>query len=113
MTSTTSGCTRSPGSVPALIAFAFAGSARRLNQAAAICDRPALWTQANRTVFTNRPSDAVALPTWSAARSAARAVEYVQLSERPLKLFAVASGGRQFLQRLDRRVHDFLDRRRE
>ena len=39
---TTSGCTRVPGSVPADMARAFAGSASALNQAAAICDRPAL-----------------------------------------------------------------------
>jgi hypothetical protein len=47
----TSACTREPGSVPAEMARALVGSANRLNQAAAICDRPALWTQAKRTVF--------------------------------------------------------------
>jgi hypothetical protein len=49
---TTSGWTRPAGRVPAEIARAFAGSARALKKAAAICDRPALWTQAKRTVFT-------------------------------------------------------------
>src|ERR1017187_10192843 len=51
MACTTSACTWLPGSVPAEMARAFAGSASWLNKAAAICDRPALCTQANRTVF--------------------------------------------------------------
>jgi hypothetical protein len=38
-------------SVPPEIARAFVRSASRLNQAAAIGERPALWTHANRTVF--------------------------------------------------------------
>src|SRR5207244_2827558 len=49
MASTTSGCTRSPGSVPADVARARAGSASALKSAAAICERPALWTQAKTT----------------------------------------------------------------
>ena len=47
MASSTSGCTRVPGWVPADTARAFAGSASRRNHAAAICERPALCTQAN------------------------------------------------------------------
>ena len=49
--SSTSGWTRGPGSVPAEMARATWGSARALNHAAAICERPALWTHANSTVF--------------------------------------------------------------
>jgi hypothetical protein len=37
--------------MPAEIARAFVGSVNRLNHAAAICERPALWTQAKSTVF--------------------------------------------------------------
>ena len=40
-----------PGCAPAEMALAFEGSARWLNHAAAIWDRPALWTHANRTTF--------------------------------------------------------------
>jgi hypothetical protein len=43
----TSGWTRVPGCVPAETARAFWGLASRLSQAAAIWERPALWTQAN------------------------------------------------------------------
>src|SRR5512147_20318 len=50
MASRTSGCTALPGRVPADSARALAGSASWLNSAAAICERPALWTQAKRTV---------------------------------------------------------------
>ena len=39
---TTSGCTRGPGFVPADTAWALAGSASWLKNAAAICERPAL-----------------------------------------------------------------------
>ena len=49
--SSTSGWTRGPGSVPAEMRARLVGSARALNQAAAICERPALWTHANSTVF--------------------------------------------------------------
>ena len=55
MTAITSGWTRGPGSVPAEIARALTGSASALNQAAAICERPALWTHANRTVVIEPP----------------------------------------------------------
>ena len=51
MTSTTSGWTRSAGWVPAGTACALAGSASRLKNAAAICERPALCTHAKMTVF--------------------------------------------------------------
>src|SRR5438093_11120973 len=54
MAVTTSGCTRGPGSVPAETARAFEGSTRRLNHAAAICERPALYTHANKTVVISR-----------------------------------------------------------
>src|SRR5438105_9759674 len=47
----TSPCTRFAGWVPADIACAAVGSERALNHAAAICERPALCTQAKRTVF--------------------------------------------------------------
>ena len=50
---TTSGWTRGLV-VPAEIARAFVGSDNRLNHAAAICDRPALWTHAKSTVFMLR-----------------------------------------------------------
>ena len=50
--STTSGCTRAAGCVPAEIARAFDRSTCLLKRAAAICDRPALCTQAKRTVIT-------------------------------------------------------------
>ena len=50
MTAITSGWTRGPGSVPAEMARALVGSASALNQAAAICERPALCTHANSTV---------------------------------------------------------------
>jgi len=52
MAATTSGWTRSPGSVPAETARAFVLSVIELKNAAAICERPALWTQAKMTVFT-------------------------------------------------------------
>src|SRR5687768_14296237 len=54
----TSGCTRGPGSVPAEIARARAPSARVLKNAAAICDRPALWTHAKTTRSTGALSGA-------------------------------------------------------
>jgi hypothetical protein len=38
--------------VPADTARAFVGFASSWNQAAAICERPALWMQAKITVFT-------------------------------------------------------------
>jgi len=47
----TSPCTRFAGWVPADIACAAVGSERALNHAAAICERPALCTQAKRTAF--------------------------------------------------------------
>src|SRR5437879_8721536 len=47
----TSPCTRLAGWVPAEIACAAFWSESALNQAAAICERPALCTQAKRTVF--------------------------------------------------------------
>ena len=50
--STTTGFTRSAGCVPAETARAFEGSASALKNAAAICDRPALCTQAKTTVIT-------------------------------------------------------------
>src|SRR5688572_4034869 len=46
---TTSGCTRSPGCVPADTARAFSRFTSRLKNAAAICERPALCTHAIRT----------------------------------------------------------------
>ena len=49
MTSTTSGCTRSPGCVPADTATALEGSAKAEKNAAAIWERPALWTHAKMT----------------------------------------------------------------
>jgi len=49
MTCTTSGWTRSPGSVPAEMASADDGSTIVEKKAAAICERPALWTQAKIT----------------------------------------------------------------
>ncbi|CAM6117292.1 unnamed protein product [Calypogeia fissa] len=52
MATTHSGCTRSPGCVPAEIPLAWLGSASKLNMVLAIWDLPALWTQANRTVCT-------------------------------------------------------------
>ncbi len=51
MAACTSGWMRSPGCVPAETARARAGSARALKNAAAICERPALCTQAKITVF--------------------------------------------------------------
>src|SRR5438552_18406797 len=47
----TSPCTRLAGWVPAEIACAAFWSESALNHAAAICERPALCTQAKRTVF--------------------------------------------------------------
>ena len=49
---TTSGCTRPAGWVPAEIARACDGFEYWLKRAAAICDRPALCTQAKSTVIT-------------------------------------------------------------
>ena len=54
MAVTTSGWTRSAGWVPAETALAFPGAAYLLNRAAAICERPALCTQANSTVVMTR-----------------------------------------------------------
>lgn len=51
MTWTTSGCTHSAGRVPAEMARAAWRLARALKKAAAICERPALWTHAKITVF--------------------------------------------------------------
>ena len=65
---TTSGWTRGPGSVPAEIARALVGSDNRLNHAAAICDRPALWTHAKSTVFMMRTFQIEASTTRSADR---------------------------------------------
>src|SRR4029453_2046385 len=55
MTVTTSGWTAGPGRVPADNARALAGSTRALNSAAAICDRPALWTHATGTTTPPPP----------------------------------------------------------
>src|SRR6476660_8397124 len=54
MAVTTSGWTRGPGFVPPEIARALVGSDNRLNHAAAIWDRPALWTHAKSTVVMAR-----------------------------------------------------------
>lgn len=51
MTSLTSGCTRSPGAVPAEILLTVCGSAKAFSQAHAICERPAFCTQAKSMVF--------------------------------------------------------------
>src|ERR1700761_7950865 len=56
MAASTSGWTRSPGSVPAETAFARCGSAKWLKKAAALGGRPALWTQAKITLNIGSPS---------------------------------------------------------
>src|SRR6185503_8814174 len=109
----TSGWTRGPGSVPAESARALPGSASRLNQAAAICERPALWTQAKSTVFTmRRPrSRRRLLLARRAARAAGGAVEHVELTERALELAAVLVGGRHLPQGVDGGADDAANQR--
>src|SRR4051812_48659163 len=69
MTATTSGWTCAPGRVPAEIACAFCPSAIELKKAAAICERPALWTQAKMTRFMPAPGQDRDCPQPSARAS--------------------------------------------